>query len=199
MKALQPGHEWSPVFPRPCTCTLDICFLQQQLYGLRIYYSRSMASTNPPPPAERASEIIDKLPSSPNLITKTGTAILGTGVVATAISQELYVVNEESIILLASIIFFTYIAKVRLARKVPTIETPSVDVFCFQIIREPYREWADGHIARIKNVLEGARAEHTQAVKDRIDSVGQMKDVVSLTEALFALSKVTSFFILHVC
>jgi F-type H+-transporting ATPase subunit b len=69
-------------------------------------------SASPPPPAERASEIIDKLPSSPNLITKTGTAILGTGVVATAISQELYVVNEESIILLASIIFFTYIAKV---------------------------------------------------------------------------------------
>jgi F-type H+-transporting ATPase subunit b len=60
-----------------------------------------------------------------------------------------------------------------------------------QIIREPYRDWAEGHIQRIKNVLEGARAEHTQAVKDRIDSVGQMKDVVSLTQALFAVSKVT--------
>lgn len=61
-----------------------------------------------------------------------------------------------------------------------------------QIIREPYREWAEGHIQRIKGVLEGARAEHTQAVKDRINSVGQMKDVVSLTQALFAVSKVTS-------
>jgi F-type H+-transporting ATPase subunit b len=39
-------------------------------------------------------------------------------------------------------------------------------------------------------VLDGARAEHTQAVKDRIDTVGQMKDVVSLTEGLFAVSKV---------
>jgi F-type H+-transporting ATPase subunit b len=39
-------------------------------------------------------------------------------------------------------------------------------------------------------VLDGARAEHTQAVKDRIDEVGQMKDVVSLTEGLFAVSKV---------
>lgn len=64
-----------------------------------------------PPPAERASELIDKLPSSPSLITKTGTAILGTGAIATAISQELYVVNEESIILIASIMFFTYFAK----------------------------------------------------------------------------------------
>jgi F-type H+-transporting ATPase subunit b len=39
-------------------------------------------------------------------------------------------------------------------------------------------------------VLDGARTEHTQAVKDRIDSVAQMKDVVSLTEGLFAVSKV---------
>lgn len=85
-------------------------------------------SANPPPPAERASEIIDKLPSSPSLITKTGTALLGTGVVATAISQELYVVNEESIILIASIIFFTYIGKVRAGRK-STRQVPKVDVF----------------------------------------------------------------------
>lgn len=93
-----------------CTkSSLTVCVL--------FYYSRSMAgSTNPLPPADRASEIIDKLPSSPNLITKTGIAVLGSGLVATAISQELYVVNEESIILLASIIFFTYIGKVWLAR-----------------------------------------------------------------------------------
>jgi F-type H+-transporting ATPase subunit b len=54
----------------------------------------------------------------------------------------------------------------------------------------PYKEWAENHIARIKGVLDGARAEHTHAVKDRIDEVGQMKDVVSLTEGLFAISKV---------
>ena len=57
-------------------------------------------------------------------------------------------------------------------------------------MREPYRQWAEGHIDRIKNVLGSARAEHTQAVKDRIDSVAQMKDVTSLTQGLFALSKV---------
>lgn len=60
-----------------------------------------------------------------------------------------------------------------------------------QVIRLPYKEWAENHIARIKGVLDGARAEHTQAVKDRIDEVGQMKDVVSLTEGLFAISKVS--------
>ncbi|KAH9169463.1 ATP4, subunit B of the stator stalk of mitochondrial F1F0 ATP synthase [Lactarius sanguifluus] len=118
------------------------------------------------PPAERAAEIVDKLPSHPNLITKTGTAILGSGLLATAISQELYVFNEETVIAVGYIILFGYIAKVRLP------------------FRLPYKEWAENHIARIKG--------HTQAVQDRIDAVAQMKDVVSLTEGLFTLSKETA-------
>jgi len=132
--------------------------------------ARSMA-TDPLPPSKRAEELIEKLPSSPSLITKTGTALLGTGLIAAAISQELYVVNEESIVLIASLIVFTYIGK---------------------IIREPYCRWAEGHISRIRKILNDARAEHTGVVKQRIDSVGQMKDVVSITQALFSLSKETA-------
>jgi len=45
---------------------------------------------------------------------------------------------------------------------------------------------------RIKGVLDDARRDHTQAVKDRIDNVAQMKDVVALTKGLFALSKETA-------
>jgi hypothetical protein len=67
------------------------------------------------PPAERASEIIDKLPSSPNLLTKTGSVILGSGLVATAISQELYVVNEETVIAVGFFLLIGFIAKVRRA------------------------------------------------------------------------------------
>ncbi|KAI6164514.1 ATP4, subunit B of the stator stalk of mitochondrial F1F0 ATP synthase [Pisolithus thermaeus] len=126
-------------------------------------------STSNPPPSERASEIINSLPSSPNLITKTSTAILGTGLLATAISQELYVVNEETVVAAGTFILLAYIAK---------------------LIREPYRDWANGHIERVKTALENSRAEHTQAVKDRINSVEQMKDVVSLTQGLFTISKV---------
>ncbi|KAH9074961.1 ATP synthase [Lactarius deliciosus] len=138
----------------------------------QVLSARTMASSsNQPPPAERAAEIVDKLPSHPNLITKTGTAILGSGLLATAISQELYVFNEETVIAVGYIILFGYIAKT---------------------IRLPYKEWAENHIARIKGVLDGARAEHTQAVQDRIDAVAQMKDVVSLTEGLFAVSKETA-------
>jgi hypothetical protein len=48
------------------------------------------------------------------LITKTGTAILGSGLLATAISQELYVFNEETVIAVGYLILFAYIGKVRL-------------------------------------------------------------------------------------
>lgn len=53
-----------------------------------------------------------------------------------------------------------------------------------------YSEWAEGHINRIRDVLNGARADHTQAVKDRIEQVKQMEGVVDITKALFAVSKV---------
>ena len=75
-----------------------------------------MSTNNQQPPAERAAELVDKLPSSPNLITKTGSVVLGTGLLATAISQELYVVNEESVILGGFLILATFIAKVRVFR-----------------------------------------------------------------------------------
>ena len=52
------------------------------------------------------------MPSSPNLITKTGTIVLGTGLAAAAISQEIYVVNEETVILAGFAILAAYIAKV---------------------------------------------------------------------------------------
>ena len=151
--------------------------------------SRTLA-TAPPPPAERAAELIDKLPSSPNLITKTGTALLGSGLLAAAISHELYVVNEETVVAVGSLIFFTYLAKVCPILASLLTPRPSLPVSHPQILREPYRDWADGHINRIKSVLQSARAEHTQAVKDRISSVENMKNVTDLTKALFALSKV---------
>ncbi len=72
-----------------------------------------MASSSKPPPEERAAEIINTLPSSPNLVTKTGSVVLGTGLLATAISQELYVVNEETVIAVGFFILISFIYKVR--------------------------------------------------------------------------------------
>ncbi|CDO69702.1 hypothetical protein BN946_scf184851.g90 [Trametes cinnabarina] len=129
------------------------------------------SSSSKPPPEQRAAEIINSLPSSPNLVTKTGSVILGTGLLATAISQELYVVNEETVIAAG---FFILISLI------------------YKATKEPYRDWAEGHIKRVRDILNNSRSEHTQVVKDRIQSVEQMKDVVAITEGLFALSKETA-------
>lgn len=53
-----------------------------------------------------------------------------------------------------------------------------------------YREWAEGQVNKIRDILSAAREDHTQAVKARIDSVSQMSEVVEYTKALFAVSKV---------
>lgn len=58
-------------------------------------------------------------------------------------------------------------------------------------IGAPYNSWANGHIERIKGILNGARAEHTKAITERIDSVGQLKEVVPLTQSLYAVAKVS--------
>src|SRR5258708_23057513 len=110
---MRPSRKFS-LRASPCLLglfTTPICSLL-----LPTLYSRTMASSsssNPPPPEQRAAEIVDKLPSHPSLVTKTGAAILGSGLLATAISQELYVFNEETVIAFGYIILFAYIAKVR--------------------------------------------------------------------------------------
>ncbi|KAG8697240.1 atp4 subunit B of the stator stalk of mitochondrial F1F0 ATP synthase [Ceratobasidium sp. 395] len=131
--------------------------------------SRTLADARQPP-EQRANALIDALPGN-SLLTKTGSVVLGTSVAAAAISQELYVVNEETIVLVGTAIIFTLIGRA---------------------IREPYKEWAEGHINRIKSVLNATRKEHTQAVAARIGAVEQMKDVVDITKGLFALSKETA-------
>ncbi|KAG8922496.1 atp4 subunit B of the stator stalk of mitochondrial F1F0 ATP synthase [Tulasnella sp. 418] len=86
--------------------------------------SRGLADSNPQPPAERASSILNALPGN-SLVTKTGSVVLGTGLTAAAISSELYVVNEETVLAAGFIIIVSFIAK---------------------SIRAPYKEWAEGHI-----------------------------------------------------
>ncbi|KIM34488.1 hypothetical protein M408DRAFT_325882 [Serendipita vermifera MAFF 305830] len=123
-----------------------------------------------PPPAERANELLEAVPTS-NIVTKTGAVVLGTGLAATAISQELYVVNEETVVLAGFLILATFIAR---------------------SIHQPYSEWAQGQIEKVRSILNQSRLQHTQAVKDRITSVEQMKDVVELTKGLFSMSKETA-------
>lgn len=55
-----------------------------------------------------------------------------------------------------------------------------------------YTQWAEAQNEKIKNILNAARADHTKAVKNRIENVQQMGGVVDITKALFEVSKETA-------
>jgi F-type H+-transporting ATPase subunit b len=55
-----------------------------------------------------------------------------------------------------------------------------------------YAKWAEGENEKVKGILNAARADHTQAVKTRIENVQQMAGVVDVTKSLFEVSKVRS-------
>ncbi|GAA5893983.1 hypothetical protein JCM6882_007950 [Rhodosporidiobolus microsporus] len=122
------------------------------------------------PPAAKANALIDALPGN-SLVSKTGIVTLTTATAAAAISNELFVLNEEVVILGSFVIFLGYVSS---------------------LVREPYREWADGQIQKVKDILNTSRAAHTSAVQGRIESVGELKDVEDLTKQLFELSKQTA-------
>lgn len=55
-----------------------------------------------------------------------------------------------------------------------------------------YTEWADGEIKKVNDLLNDSRNKHVSAVKERIESVSQLKDVVSTTKQLFEVSRETA-------
>ncbi|KAG1046645.1 hypothetical protein G6F43_010875 [Rhizopus delemar] len=121
-------------------------------------------------PKEKANSIINSLPGN-SLVSKTGFVTLSTGLATFLISKEIYVLNEETLVLVASAGLLGVLLK---------------------YLREPFSNMADEHIARIKNVLTKARDDHKAAVQERIDEAGQMKDLIDVTKALFELSRETA-------
>ncbi|KAL9600877.1 MAG: hypothetical protein Q9219_002919 [cf. Caloplaca sp. 3 TL-2023] len=121
-------------------------------------------------PSKKAQSIIDSLPGN-SLVSKTAILSAGTGVSIWAIANELYVVNEESVVMLATLSVFWAIARYG---------------------GPMYKDWAQGQISKIRNILNSARAEHTSAVQNRIESVKQLGGVVDVTKQLFEVSKETA-------
>jgi len=119
-------------------------------------------------PKSKAQSIVDALPGS-SLVSKTAILSAGTGLSIAAISNEFYVVNEESIVMFSLLSMYYAVA---------TYAGPM------------YSEWAQGQNNKIKNILNAAREDHTNAVKQRIDSVKDLGGVVDITKDLFAVSKV---------
>lgn len=119
-------------------------------------------------PSKKAQSIIDALPGS-SLISKTAILSAGASLSVFAISSEIYVVNEESIVLLA---------------------TMSVFWAVFHYGGPMYKEWAEGQVKKQKRILDAARDDHANAVKKRMENVQQLGGVIDITKQLFEVSKV---------
>ncbi|KAI1634940.1 putative ATP synthase subunit 4, mitochondrial [Biscogniauxia mediterranea] len=126
----------------------------------------------PQPPAAqvKAQSIIDSLPGN-SLISKTAILSSAAGLSVYAISNEYYVVNEETVV--AFCLFSVWAALIKYGGP-------------------PYVKWATAQNNKIRDLLNAARADHTQAVKNRIENVQQMGGVVDITKALFEVSKETA-------
>ena len=120
-------------------------------------------------PKAKAQSIIDALPGN-NFLTKTG--ILGTSAAALvyAISNELYVINEESILLVSFLAAGVLLAK---------------------YVAPAYSSFAEARVKRVSDVLNASRQKHIDAVKDRINSVSALQNVSETTKILFDVSKET--------
>ena len=121
-------------------------------------------------PKSRAQSIVDALPGS-TPASKFGILSAGAGLSIAAISNEIYVVNEESIVMFSLLSVFWAVAHYG---------------------GPMYKEWAEGQNNKVRNILNGARTEHTNAVKQRIENVKSLGGVVDITKSLFAVSKVGS-------
>lgn len=121
------------------------------------------------PEQQKASSIIDALPGNSPL-SKTGILATSTAAAVYAVSNELYVVNEETILLGTFIAFAAIVSKV---------------------VAPLYKDWADERIKSVTEILNSSRVKHVDAVKERIASVSELKDVVDTTKVLFEVSKET--------
>jgi hypothetical protein len=130
--------------------------------------SRSASGVPAEEPKKKAQSILDALPGN-SLVSKTAILSSTAGLGIYALSNEYYVVNEETIVAFCLLSIWTAI---------------------FKYGGPMYKEWADGQVNKIKGILNAARADHTEAVKTRIESVQQLGGVVDITKTLFEVSKV---------
>jgi F-type H+-transporting ATPase subunit b len=121
-------------------------------------------------PKKKAQSLIDALPGS-SLLSKSAILSSTAALSVYAISNEYYVMNEETIIAFCLLSVWGGLIKYG---------------------GPMYKEWAEGQNEKIKNILNSARADHTEAVKTRIEDVKQMSSVVDITKSLFEVSKETA-------
>jgi F-type H+-transporting ATPase subunit b len=138
----------------------------------QVLSARNASNVPAEDPKKTAQSIIDALPGS-SLISKTAILSAGTGVSIYAISNELYVLNEETVVMICLLSVFYGI---------------------FSYGGPMYKDWADTQIQKIKDIMNTARAGHADAVKTRIEDVKPLSNVVEITKQLFEVSKVRNVF-----
>ncbi|KAJ2056305.1 atp4 subunit B of the stator stalk of mitochondrial F1F0 ATP synthase [Coemansia sp. S146] len=116
---------------------------------------------------QKANSIIDAFPGN-SLVAKTGYFAGATGLTALLIAKEIYVVNEETLLLVAF---------------------GSILAVLYKAIKEPFNNWADSHIQTVQDILNAARGEHKSAVLTQIEAKSKLKDIVDYTRSLFGMSK----------
>ncbi|OAL07413.1 hypothetical protein IQ06DRAFT_264358 [Phaeosphaeriaceae sp. SRC1lsM3a] len=123
-------------------------------------------------PKKKAQSLMDAIPVPGNSpLTKAAVLSAGAGLSVAAISNELYVVNEESIVALSLLTIFWAVAK---------------------YAGPAWGEYAQQQADKISGILNAARADHTSAVKQRIQSVQDLGGVIDITKTLFEVSKETA-------
>ncbi len=132
---------------------------------------RSASNVPAESPKTKAQSIVDALPGN-SLISKTAILSSAAGLSIYAISNEYYVVNEETVVAFCLLAVWGGLIKYG---------------------GPMYKEWAEGQNEKIKGILNAARADHTEAVKTRIDNVEQMSGVIEVTKNLFEVSKVCPY------
>lgn len=121
-------------------------------------------------PKKKAQSLLDSLPIPGNSpITKAAALSAGAGLSVAAISNELYVVNEETVVALSLLTIFWAVAK---------------------YAGPAWNSYAQEQSDKILGILNAARADHTTAVKQRIESVQDLGGVIDITKTLFEVSKV---------
>lgn len=144
------------------------------LPSLAAYTSARLSSTTPAVPAEdpkvKANSILDAIPGN-SIVSKSAVLSSAAGLSIYALSNEYYVVNEETVVAFCLISVWTALIKYG---------------------GPLYKSWAESQNEKIKNILNAARADHSQAVKTRIANVEQMSGVIDITKSLFAVSKETA-------
>ncbi|PSK55798.1 ATP synthase subunit 4 [Elsinoe australis] len=121
-------------------------------------------------PKDKAASILDSLPGN-NIVSKTAFLSAGAGLSIAAISNEIYVVNDESIVMFSLLTIYWAIAHYG---------------------GPMYNSWAEGQMEKMRKIFREARADHTNAVKTRVESVKDLGSVVEVTKNLFAVSKETA-------